>query len=67
MDLAFAAADLAVSRAGSATVSELAAVGLPAVFIPYPVGNGEQALNAADAWAPGERCSSPTATSRPAG
>jgi UDP-N-acetylglucosamine--N-acetylmuramyl-(pentapeptide) pyrophosphoryl-undecaprenol N-acetylglucosamine transferase len=49
MGLAFAAADLAISRAGSATVSELAAVGLPAVFVPYPVGNGEQALNAADA------------------
>ena len=46
MDLALAAADLAVSRAGSATVSELAALGLPAVFVPYPVGNGEQALNA---------------------
>ena len=49
MDLAFAAADLAISRAGSATVSELAAVGLPAVFVPYPVGNGEQAFNAVDA------------------
>jgi UDP-N-acetylglucosamine--N-acetylmuramyl-(pentapeptide) pyrophosphoryl-undecaprenol N-acetylglucosamine transferase len=49
MDLALAAADLAISRAGSATVSELAAVGLPAVFIPYPVGNGEQQLNAQDA------------------
>lgn len=49
MDLAFAAADLAISRAGSATVSELAAVGLPAVFVPYPVGNGEQELNAAEA------------------
>lgn len=49
MDLAFAASDLTVSRAGSATVSELAAVGLPAVFVPYPVGNGEQELNAADA------------------
>ena len=49
MDLAFAAADLAISRAGSATVSELAAVGLPAVFVPYPVGNGEQAYNAVDA------------------
>lgn len=46
MGLAFAAADLAVSRAGSATVSELAAVGLPAVFVPYPVGNGEQEVNA---------------------
>ncbi|MEO8261703.1 MAG: undecaprenyldiphospho-muramoylpentapeptide beta-N-acetylglucosaminyltransferase [Pseudolysinimonas sp.] len=49
MDLALAASDLAISRAGSATVSELAAVGLPAVFVPYPVGNGEQALNARDA------------------
>jgi len=49
MDLALAIADLAISRAGSATVSELAAVGLPAVFVPYPVGNGEQALNARDA------------------
>lgn len=46
MDLALAAADLAVSRAGAATVCELAAVGVPAVFVPYPVGNGEQALNA---------------------
>jgi len=46
MELALAAADLAVSRAGAATVCELAAVGVPAVFVPYPVGNGEQALNA---------------------
>lgn len=53
MDLAFAASDLAVSRAGSATVSELSAVGLPAVFVPYPVGNGEQELNAQDAIAAG--------------
>ena len=33
-------------RAGAATVSELAAVGLPSVLVPYPVGNGEQELNA---------------------
>lgn len=46
MDLALAAADLAVSRAGAATVSELSALGLPAVYIPYPVGNGEQRFNA---------------------
>jgi UDP-N-acetylglucosamine--N-acetylmuramyl-(pentapeptide) pyrophosphoryl-undecaprenol N-acetylglucosamine transferase len=26
----------------------LAAVGLPAVLVPYPVGNGEQKLNAAE-------------------
>jgi UDP-N-acetylglucosamine--N-acetylmuramyl-(pentapeptide) pyrophosphoryl-undecaprenol N-acetylglucosamine transferase len=48
MDLAIAAADIAVSRSGASTVSEFAAVGLPAVFVPYPVGNGEQALNAAE-------------------
>ena len=48
MELALAVADLAVSRAGSATVSEFAAIGLPAVYIPYPVGNGEQRFNAKD-------------------
>lgn len=46
MDLAYAAADLAVSRAGAMTCAELAAVGLPAVYVPLPVGNGEQRLNA---------------------
>jgi len=47
MDLALAAADLAVCRAGALTVAELSAVGLPALYIPLPHGNGEQALNAA--------------------
>jgi UDP-N-acetylglucosamine--N-acetylmuramyl-(pentapeptide) pyrophosphoryl-undecaprenol N-acetylglucosamine transferase len=47
MDLAYAVADLVVSRSGAATVSEIAALGIPAVFVPYAVGNGEQALNAA--------------------
>jgi len=46
MDAAIAAADFAVSRAGASTVSEFSAAGLPAVYIPYPVGNGEQRLNA---------------------
>jgi UDP-N-acetylglucosamine--N-acetylmuramyl-(pentapeptide) pyrophosphoryl-undecaprenol N-acetylglucosamine transferase len=46
MDLAYAAADAAISRAGANTVTELAVVGLPAVFVPYPVGNGEQRFNA---------------------
>lgn len=46
MDLALAAGDLAISRAGASTVSEQAAVGLPAVYVPYPVGNGEQRWNA---------------------
>ena len=47
MDLAFAASDLVISRAGSTTVSELSGLGIPAVFVPYPVGNGEQRFNAA--------------------
>lgn len=46
MDAAIAASNLAVSRAGASTVSEFAAAGLPAIYIPYPVGNGEQRLNA---------------------
>ncbi|MCU1403959.1 MAG: murG [Glaciihabitans sp.] len=49
MDLAITVADLAVARAGAATVSELSAVGVPAVYVPYPVGNGEQRYNAKDA------------------
>ncbi len=49
MDLAFALADAIVSRAGAATVSEISALGIPAVYVPYAVGNGEQALNAASA------------------
>ena len=53
MELALAVTDLAVSRAGATTVSELAALGIPAVFVPYAVGNGEQELNARDAVAAG--------------
>lgn len=47
MDLAFAACDLVVSRAGSTTVSEISGLGIPAVFVPYSFGNGEQRFNAA--------------------
>ncbi len=42
----YAAADLLLCRSGAGTVSEVAAVGLPAVFVPLPIGNGEQARNA---------------------
>ncbi|MFM2024703.1 MAG: hypothetical protein RLZZ56_716 [Actinomycetota bacterium] len=48
MDLAISASNLAVARAGASTVCELGAFGLPSVFVPYPVGNGEQRFNAAD-------------------
>ena len=53
MDLALSAADFVVSRSGSATVSELTALGLPAILVPYPVGNGEQRFNATDVVAAG--------------
>ena len=46
MDLALAAADMTVCRSGAMTVAEVSAVGLPAVFVPLPIGNGEQSLNA---------------------
>jgi UDP-N-acetylglucosamine--N-acetylmuramyl-(pentapeptide) pyrophosphoryl-undecaprenol N-acetylglucosamine transferase len=46
MHLALAVADLVVGRAGAGTVGELAALGIPAVYVPLPVGNGEQRLNA---------------------
>ncbi|MFI1254993.1 UDP-N-acetylglucosamine--N-acetylmuramyl-(pentapeptide) pyrophosphoryl-undecaprenol N-acetylglucosamine transferase [Streptomyces netropsis] len=36
MDLAYAAADLVVCRAGSATVAELSSIQMPAVLVPYP-------------------------------
>jgi UDP-N-acetylglucosamine--N-acetylmuramyl-(pentapeptide) pyrophosphoryl-undecaprenol N-acetylglucosamine transferase len=47
MEQAYAVADLMLGRSGAGTVMETAAVGLPAVFVPYPHGNGEQARNAA--------------------
>jgi UDP-N-acetylglucosamine--N-acetylmuramyl-(pentapeptide) pyrophosphoryl-undecaprenol N-acetylglucosamine transferase len=46
MELAYAAADVVLCRAGANTVSEITAVGLAAVYVPLPIGNGEQRLNA---------------------
>jgi UDP-N-acetylglucosamine--N-acetylmuramyl-(pentapeptide) pyrophosphoryl-undecaprenol N-acetylglucosamine transferase len=46
MELAYAAADVALCRGGAITCAEVAAVGLPAVYVPLPWGNGEQRRNA---------------------
>jgi UDP-N-acetylglucosamine--N-acetylmuramyl-(pentapeptide) pyrophosphoryl-undecaprenol N-acetylglucosamine transferase len=47
MDSAYAAADVALCRAGAGTVAELAATGLPAILVPYPFATGDhQRVNA---------------------
>ncbi|MGH8962919.1 MAG: UDP-N-acetylglucosamine--N-acetylmuramyl-(pentapeptide) pyrophosphoryl-undecaprenol N-acetylglucosamine transferase [Jatrophihabitantaceae bacterium] len=46
MQYAYAAADFVLCRCGAMTCAELSAVGLPAAYVPYPVGNGEQRFNA---------------------
>ncbi len=47
MDLAYAAADVVVSRSGAGTISELCLVGKPAVFVPSPnVAEDHQTKNA---------------------
>ncbi len=47
MELAYAACDLAVCRAGAMTLAELAATGKPAILIPYPfAAENHQEFNA---------------------
>jgi len=49
MDLVYAAADLAIARAGALTLAELISCGLPSILIPYPFAAGDhQRKNAAD-------------------
>jgi UDP-N-acetylglucosamine--N-acetylmuramyl-(pentapeptide) pyrophosphoryl-undecaprenol N-acetylglucosamine transferase len=46
MELGYAAADLMLGRGGAMTCAEVAAVGLPAIYVPYPHSNQEQRRNA---------------------
>jgi UDP-N-acetylglucosamine--N-acetylmuramyl-(pentapeptide) pyrophosphoryl-undecaprenol N-acetylglucosamine transferase len=46
MQLGYAAADLMLCRGGAITVAETTAIGVPAVYVPYPHSNQEQKRNA---------------------
>ncbi len=46
MELGYAAGDLALCRGGAMTCAETAALGVPAIYVPYPHSNREQYRNA---------------------
>jgi UDP-N-acetylglucosamine--N-acetylmuramyl-(pentapeptide) pyrophosphoryl-undecaprenol N-acetylglucosamine transferase len=46
MQLGYAAADLMLCRGGAITVAETTAIGVPAIYVPYPHSNQEQKRNA---------------------
>ena len=48
MSSAYLAADLIIARSGAVTCSEFRTLGRYALFVPLPIGNGEQSLNALD-------------------
>jgi UDP-N-acetylglucosamine--N-acetylmuramyl-(pentapeptide) pyrophosphoryl-undecaprenol N-acetylglucosamine transferase len=50
---AYLAADLIIARSGAVTCSEFRALGRYALFVPLPIGNGEQYVNAASLVADG--------------
>ncbi|MDO5031390.1 undecaprenyldiphospho-muramoylpentapeptide beta-N-acetylglucosaminyltransferase [Corynebacterium sp.] len=63
---ALAVADVMVCRSGAMTVAEVSAAGLPAIYIPLPIGNGEQALNSREQVAAGAAIQVPDAELTPA-
>ncbi|NNE54933.1 MAG: undecaprenyldiphospho-muramoylpentapeptide beta-N-acetylglucosaminyltransferase, partial [Flavobacteriales bacterium] len=49
MDLAYAAADVIISRAGAMSISELCIIGKPAIFIPFPYASEDHQTKNAQA------------------
>ncbi len=50
----YAVANLIISRSGAVSCAEIESVGVPAILVPLPVGNGEQEANAQDLLASGQ-------------
>ncbi len=46
MEMAYAAAGMAISRAGATSIAEMTALQVPAILIPYPHAGGHQLANA---------------------
>jgi len=42
----YASADFVIARSGAVTTAEIELMGIPALFIPLAIGNGEQSMNA---------------------
>jgi UDP-N-acetylglucosamine--N-acetylmuramyl-(pentapeptide) pyrophosphoryl-undecaprenol N-acetylglucosamine transferase len=50
MELAYGAADFVIGRSGAATLSEIAAFGLPSILLPFPHAAGDHQLHNARAF-----------------